>query len=151
MGQTVGERWWKNVVLSVFSVAVMAKCFEACVPGEYYFRSCCSTPVGTGDYDASISVKRKSMGHTVGGQLWKNMFFCVLSVAVTEKCFEAFGYGDYCFRSGNSASEVAVVCHASISVERMSMGHTVVERWKKIVINSVFSVAAMEKCFEACC
>jgi hypothetical protein len=25
-----GERWWKNVVFSVFSVAVMEKCFEAC-------------------------------------------------------------------------------------------------------------------------
>jgi hypothetical protein len=30
MGHTVGERWWKNVVVFVLSVVVMEKCFEAC-------------------------------------------------------------------------------------------------------------------------
>jgi hypothetical protein len=29
MGHMVGERSWKNLVVSVFSVAAMEKCFEA--------------------------------------------------------------------------------------------------------------------------
>jgi hypothetical protein len=30
MGHMVGERWWNSVVFSVFGLAVMEKCFEAC-------------------------------------------------------------------------------------------------------------------------
>jgi hypothetical protein len=31
------------------------------------------------------------MGHTAGELSWNNMSFCVFSVAVIAKCFEAFG------------------------------------------------------------
>jgi hypothetical protein len=34
---------------------------------------------------------RKSMGHTVGELSWKTADFCVFSVSVKEKCFEARG------------------------------------------------------------
>jgi hypothetical protein len=54
--------------------------------------------------------------------------FPVLSVAVMEKCCDACRDGEYCFRSGFSASEGAEVSRASISVDRKSMGHTMADR-----------------------
>jgi hypothetical protein len=48
------------------------------------------------------------------------------------------------------ASENAGVQGASIAVDRKSMGHTVGERWWRNVVFSAFSVAVMEKCFDAC-
>jgi hypothetical protein len=39
----------------------------------------------------SIAVDRKSTGHTIGELSWNKLFFCVFSVAVIAKCFEAFG------------------------------------------------------------
>jgi hypothetical protein len=54
-------------VFSVFSVAVMEKCCDACGDGEYYFRSGFSTSQGDDVIRmASSAVDRKSMGHTVG-------------------------------------------------------------------------------------
>jgi hypothetical protein len=40
---------------------------------------------------ASIAVVRKSTGHTIGELSWNNAYFCVFSVAVMAKCFEACG------------------------------------------------------------
>jgi hypothetical protein len=45
------------------------------------------------------------MGHTVGERSRKKVDFCVVSVVVTAKCFYAWGYREYYFRSGSSASE----------------------------------------------
>jgi hypothetical protein len=53
-----------------------------------------------------------------------NPTFCVfpvLSKAVTEKCFDACGDGEYYFRSNFSASEGAGVSVASSAVDRKSM------------------------------
>jgi hypothetical protein len=52
-------------VFSVFSVAVMEKCCDACGDGEYYFSSCFSASEGEGVSWASVAVDRKSMGNTV--------------------------------------------------------------------------------------
>jgi hypothetical protein len=41
--------------------------------------------------EVSIGVERKSMGHTVAERWWKNVVFCVFSVAVIEKCCDACG------------------------------------------------------------
>jgi hypothetical protein len=54
--------------------------------------------------------------------------FPVLSAAVMEKCCDACRDGEYCFRSGFSASEGAGVSWASIFVDRKSMGHTMADR-----------------------
>jgi hypothetical protein len=43
---------------------------------------------------ASIAVHRKSTGHTISELSWNYVFFCVFSVAVMEKCFEACGSGE---------------------------------------------------------
>jgi hypothetical protein len=51
----------------------------------------CSASEGAGVLEASIGVERKSMGHTVAERWWKNVVFCVFSVAVMEKCFDACG------------------------------------------------------------
>jgi hypothetical protein len=40
---------------------------------------------------ASIAVDQKSMGHTEGQRSWKNVFFCVISVSLMDKCFDAWG------------------------------------------------------------
>jgi hypothetical protein len=59
-----------------------------------------------------------------------NPIFCVFpvfSVAVKEICCDACGDGEYCFRSGFSASEGALITDASSAVDRQSMGHTVAE------------------------
>jgi hypothetical protein len=90
-------------VFPVFSVAVMEKCCDACGDEEYYFRSAFSASEGAGVSEASIAVDRKSMGHTVADRSWNEADFlcisCILSVAVTEKCCDACGDGEYCFRS----------------------------------------------------
>jgi hypothetical protein len=52
-------------VFPVFSVAVMEKCCEACVDGEYYFRSSCLLSAVAGVSKALIAVDRRSMLHTV--------------------------------------------------------------------------------------
>jgi hypothetical protein len=106
MGHTVGELQWKDpdfLCISVFSVAVMEKCCDACGDGEYYFRSAFSTSQGDDVCWASSAVDRKSRGHTVGELQWKDPdFLCisVFSVAVMEKCCDACGDGEYYFRFG---------------------------------------------------
>jgi hypothetical protein len=44
MGHMVGERWWNSVVISVFGVAAVEKCYgcDVCGYREYYFRFGCS-------------------------------------------------------------------------------------------------------------
>jgi hypothetical protein len=66
MEHMVRDRLWNIVVYSVFSVAVMEKCFEACGYWEYYFRWGCSASSGANVRGATTAVDRKSMGHTVG-------------------------------------------------------------------------------------
>jgi hypothetical protein len=48
----------------VFSVAVMEKCCDACVDGDYYFSSCFSASEGAGVCVASVAVDRKAMRMT---------------------------------------------------------------------------------------
>jgi hypothetical protein len=208
MGHTVGERWWKNVVFCVFSVAVMESVLRRLRLGEYYFRwvvrrhrvpvfeghrlpstgSRCDIRWVSGGgktlffvylawrlrksvltlavrgntisgrvvrrqrvpvfKEHRYAVDRKSMGHTVGERWWKNVVFCVFSVVVMEKCFDAAVRGNTI--SGRVVRRHRVpVFDASISVDRKSMGHTVGERLWKHVVFCVFSVAVMEKCFDA--
>jgi hypothetical protein len=54
--------------------------------------------------------------------------YSVLNVAVEEKCCDAWGYGEYYFRSGFSASWGAGVWEALIEIDPRSMGHKVVDR-----------------------
>jgi hypothetical protein len=57
--------------------------------------------------------------------------FCVIplfSVAVMEKCCDAYGDGEYYLRLIHSASEGAGVSKALTAVDRKSMGHTVADR-----------------------
>jgi hypothetical protein len=62
----IGRRTKPNFcIFPVFSVAVMEKCCDACVDGEYYFSSCFSASEGVGVLEASVAVDRKSMGNTV--------------------------------------------------------------------------------------
>jgi hypothetical protein len=53
-------------VFPVFSMAFLAKCFEACGDVDYYFRSGFLASEGACVSEASTGVDRKSMGHTVG-------------------------------------------------------------------------------------
>jgi hypothetical protein len=83
--------------------------------------------------------------------------FPVFSMAVMEKCFDACGDVDYYFRSGFSASEGASVSEASTAVDRKSMGHTMADRSSNeadflciFLCIPVFSMAVMDKCFDAC-
>jgi hypothetical protein len=66
-------------VFSVFSVAVMEKCWDACGDGEYYFLSGCLTPGVAVVRVATIAVYRKSMGHTVDERWWKDADFLCIS------------------------------------------------------------------------
>jgi hypothetical protein len=67
------ELWWLNgrgktptfCVFPVTSVAVMEKCCEDCVDGEYYFRYSCLLSADAGVLKALIAVDRRSMVHTV--------------------------------------------------------------------------------------
>jgi hypothetical protein len=93
MGHTVGERSWKNLTFCVFMVVVKEKCYDAGGDGVYYFRSGCSVSEGASFLRPSIAVERKSIGHTVGEWPWKNVVFCVTSVAVQAQCFDACGTG----------------------------------------------------------
>jgi hypothetical protein len=52
-------------VFTVFSIAVMEKCFDACGDVDYYFRSGFSTSEGADVSEASSAVDRKCMGHKV--------------------------------------------------------------------------------------
>jgi hypothetical protein len=52
----------------------------------------------------------------------------IFSVAVMEKCCDAFGGEKYHFRSGFSASADVSVLRASFVVDRKLKGHTVAER-----------------------
>jgi hypothetical protein len=57
--------------------------------------------------------------------------FSVMSVSVIEKCCDACGSGEYCFRSDFLESQGAGVIDASTVVDQMTSGHTVGERsWK---------------------
>jgi hypothetical protein len=68
-------------VFSVFSVAVMEKCCDACFDGEYYFRSGFSASEGAGVWVASIAVDRKSMGHTMADRSSNEPdFLCILLI-----------------------------------------------------------------------
>jgi hypothetical protein len=51
-----------------------------------------------------------------------------------EKCFEACGYWEYCYRSSCATSDGAGVCDALIAVDRKSTGHTVGKRWWNNVV-----------------
>jgi hypothetical protein len=53
--------------------------------------------------------------------------FHVFSVAVMEKCCDACGDGEYCFRSGFSTLQGDGVSEVSNAVDRKSTGHTVGE------------------------
>jgi hypothetical protein len=57
--------------------------------------------------------------------------FSVFSMAVMEKCCDAYGCGEYFFRSSFSVSEGAGVLWASTAVDRKSMGHTMADRSSK--------------------
>jgi hypothetical protein len=81
-GHTVGELQWKDpdfLCISVFSVAVMEKCCDACGDGEYYFRSGFSKLQGVNVSQATSAVDRKSRGHTVGELQWKGPDFLCIS------------------------------------------------------------------------
>jgi hypothetical protein len=53
-------------VFPVIGVAVMEKCCEGCIAGEYYFRSICLLSADAGVSKALIAVDRRSMVHTAG-------------------------------------------------------------------------------------
>jgi hypothetical protein len=58
--------------------------------------------------------------------------------------------GDTVSGQGVESQRVPLFELASIAVDRKSMEHTVIERsWKNVVLCQ-FSVAVLEKCFEAC-
>jgi hypothetical protein len=59
------ERSQLSVYVAVFTVAVMQKCCDACLHGDYYFRSGFSASEAAGVSVASTVVDRKSIGHTV--------------------------------------------------------------------------------------
>jgi hypothetical protein len=110
----------------------MEKCCDACGDGEYYFRSVCLASQG-----ARIPVASNAVDY---GNRWdirwvsgrgKTPTFCVFpvfSVAVMEKCCDAYGDGDYYLQSGSLASDCVDVQQATNDVGRKSMGHTVAER-----------------------
>jgi hypothetical protein len=54
--------------------------------------------------------------------------FLVFRVVVIERCCDACGDGEYCFRSVCSALVDASVIEALIAVDRKSIGHSVAER-----------------------
>jgi hypothetical protein len=66
-------------VFSVFGVAVMETCCDACGDEEYYFKSGCLPPESCGVSVPSNAVGRKSMGHTVGVWWWKDADFLCIS------------------------------------------------------------------------
>jgi hypothetical protein len=64
--------------ISVFSVAVMEKCCDACGDGKYYFRSGFSASADVSVLRASVVLNRKSMEHTVAERSWIDAdFLCV--------------------------------------------------------------------------
>jgi hypothetical protein len=99
------------VCISVFSVAVMEKCCDACGDGEYYFRSKVST--------FRVTVCQRHRLPLIGSRpdlllafySIKTPTFCVFpvfSVAVMEKCCDVCGDGEYYFRSKISTFGVTV-------------------------------------------
>jgi hypothetical protein len=79
---------------------------------------------------ASNAVDLKLIGHTVGERYGKTPTFCVFpvfSVAVMEKCCDACGDGEYCFRSGFSTLQCDGVPEVTTAFNRRSMGHMVGE------------------------
>jgi hypothetical protein len=91
MGHTVGEQWWKNAVFCVFSVAVMESVLRLAVRGN----SISGRVVRRQRVPVFDKHRLPSTGSewdirwVSGGD--KLRFFCVFSVAVMEKCFEACG------------------------------------------------------------
>jgi hypothetical protein len=66
-------------VFSENNVAVMEKCCDACDYGEYYFRSAFSASEVAGVSEASTTVDRKSMGHTMADRSSNEAdFLCIL-------------------------------------------------------------------------
>jgi hypothetical protein len=66
-------------VFSVFSVAVVEKCCDACGDGEYYFSSYFSASEGASVPGASVAVDGKSMRHTVADQSSNETDFLCIS------------------------------------------------------------------------
>jgi hypothetical protein len=143
-------------VFSVFSVAVMEKCCDACRDGEYYFRSVFRRqrvpeferhrlPLTGSRWDIRWLIGRRT----------KPTFcvFSVFSVAVMEKCCDAC-------REGNTISGRVFRRHRVPEFKRHRLPLTG-SRWDKrwligrrtkptFCVFSVFSVAVMEKCCDAC-
>jgi hypothetical protein len=91
MGHTVGERWWKNAVFCVFSVAVMESVLRLAVRGNSISgRVVRRQRVPVFDKHRLPSTgSRWDIRWVSGGG--KTRIFCVFSVSVMEKCFEACG------------------------------------------------------------
>jgi hypothetical protein len=65
----------------VSSADVMEKCCDACVDGEYYFRSGCLLSADAGASKSLFAVNRKSMGHTVDERSCKHVNYrCNFSI-----------------------------------------------------------------------
>jgi hypothetical protein len=95
----VGERSWKNVLFLFSTLRLRKSVLRLAVRGNRISDRVVFSQGGR-CLRASIAVDRKSMRHTVGERSWKNVVYCVFSVAVMEKCFEACGYGEWHLRSG---------------------------------------------------
>jgi hypothetical protein len=67
-------------VFSVFSVAVMETCCDACGDGKFYFRSGYSASMKLYKLVASTAVDRMSMGHAVAERWWKDADFLFIYV-----------------------------------------------------------------------
>jgi hypothetical protein len=83
-------------VFPVFSVAVMEKCCDACGDGEYYFRSCFSTPQGDvfQGHRLLLPGSRRDKRWVSGrGKTPTFCVFLVLSVVDLERCCDASGDG----------------------------------------------------------
>jgi hypothetical protein len=67
-GHTLGELKRQDadfLCFSVFSVAVIEKCCDACGDGKYYFRSGFMALHGDGDLEVTTAGDRQSTGHTL--------------------------------------------------------------------------------------
>jgi hypothetical protein len=114
------ERRLTLCVFTVFSVAVMEKCCDACGEGEYCFRSKVSTIRGGGVSEASTAVDRSRPDLRLVIYSINMPTFCVFPVfcvVVMEKCCDVGVDGEYSFRSGFSTFENVGVSEASVAVD----------------------------------